>query len=218
MMEVEGYLGRSQLFRRLKEGPHGVHVERYAARLVEERRARHGTWRCLNVVSGLLSWIASRRMALADVDERVVERYLRYRAGRQTIQPGDRAALVRWLTVLREGQAIAPAVPASLTAREQIFKEFDEYLRTERGLAPVSIVRHLPTLRCFLDEVCPSGAPDLAKINRDAVVGFIERHAQDWSPRTGRTMCWSVRAFLRYLHYKGLHQSSLADCVPSIRR
>ena len=35
-MEVEEYLGRSRLFRRLRSGPHGQPVERYAARLVEE--------------------------------------------------------------------------------------------------------------------------------------------------------------------------------------
>lgn len=31
-------------------------------------------------------------------------------------------------------------------------------------------------------------------------------------------MCWSLRAFLRYLHHKGLHPVALAGCVPSIRR
>ena len=60
-MEVEECLGRSRLYRRLRRGPHGQFVERYAARLVEERLVRHGTWRCLNVVGGLLSWIAGRR-------------------------------------------------------------------------------------------------------------------------------------------------------------
>ena len=60
-MEVEEYLGKSRLFRRLRSGPHGHLVERYAARLVEERRVRLGIWRSLNVVGGLLSWIASHR-------------------------------------------------------------------------------------------------------------------------------------------------------------
>ena len=110
-MEVEEYLGRSRLYRRLRSGPHGQLVELYAARLVEERLVRQGTWRCLNVVGGLLSWIAGRRYKLADLDEQVVERYLRYRGGRQSIQPGDRAALRRWLSVLREDGAIAPMVP-----------------------------------------------------------------------------------------------------------
>lgn len=96
-MEVEEYLRRSRLFRRLKSGLHGQPVERFAARLVEDGLVRHGTWRCLNVVGGLLSWMEGRRTALAALDERMVERYLRHRAGRQTIQPGDRAALKRWL-------------------------------------------------------------------------------------------------------------------------
>jgi integrase len=31
-------------------------------------------------------------------------------------------------------------------------------------------------------------------------------------------MCWSLRAFLRYLHHRGLNARPLADCVPSMRR
>jgi hypothetical protein len=45
-MDAQEYLGRSRLFRRLKVGPHGQVVERYAARLVEDGLVRRGTWRC----------------------------------------------------------------------------------------------------------------------------------------------------------------------------
>ena len=218
MMVAEEYLSRSRLFRHLKSGPHGQLVERYAARLVEDGLVRHGTWRCLNLAGGLLSWIARSRSKLADLDEGMVERYLRHRARRQSIQPGDRAALKRWLSVLREDGAIAPLVLPPLTPHEQIFKEFDAYLRSERGLAPRSIVRHLPVIRRFLHEVCSGGAGDLCKISQDDVIRYIERHAQDWSPRTGKAMCWSLRAFLRYLHHRGLNARPLADCVPSMRR
>jgi hypothetical protein len=169
-MEVEEYLGRSQLFQRLKCGPHGQLVERCAERLIEERLVQHGTWRCLNVVSGLLGWITRRRCKLADLDERTVDLYLRYRARRQSIQPGDRAALKRWLSVLREEGAITPAVPPPPTSHDRIFKEFDAYLRTERGLAPRSIVRHLPTVRRFLHEVCPTGNDELGKISQEDVI------------------------------------------------
>ena len=169
------------------------------------------------MVGGLLSWIASRRGALADLDERSVEQYLRHRAGKQSIQPGDRSALKRWLSVLREAGAIAPAVLPALTTHDRIFNEFDAYLRTERGLAPKSIVRHLPVIRRFLHEVCPAGDNDLGKISQEKVIRYIERHAQDWSPRTGKAMCWSLRAFLRYLHHQGLNPRALADCVPSMR-
>lgn len=106
----EEYLGRSRLYRRRRSEPHGRLVESYAVRLVGERLVRHGAWRCLHVLGGLLSWIAGRRYKLIDLDEQVVERYLRHRGGRQSIQPGDRSALKRWLSVLGEEGARAQLI------------------------------------------------------------------------------------------------------------
>ncbi|MGD0025797.1 MAG: tyrosine-type recombinase/integrase, partial [Xanthobacteraceae bacterium] len=207
-----------RLFRRLRRGPHGQLVELYAARLAKDGLARHGTWRCLSLVGDLLSWIASSRSKLTELDERMVERYLRHRAGKQSIQPGDRAALKRLLFVLREAGTIAPAALPPIAPQDQIFEEFGDYLRRERGLAPKSIIRHLPVIRRFLREVCPAGAGDLGRIDQEDVTRYIERHARDWSPESGKAMCWSLRAFLRYLHLKGLNPLALAGCVPSIRR
>lgn len=216
-MDANGYLGRSRLFQRLRNGPHGELVERYAGRLVEERRPDKRIWQYLNMVGGLLDWIAEHRLRLTNIDEHAVEQYLRHRGSRQSIQTGDRAALKRWLSVLRDEGAIAPATSAHLTQHEQIFKEFADYLRAECGLAPRSIICHLPTIRRFLHEVC--GATDrLDGISQESVIRYIERHARDWSPDTGKRMCWSLRAFLRYLHHQGLHTHGLAGCVPSIRQ
>jgi hypothetical protein len=216
-MIAEEYLGRSRLFRRLKSGPHGQLVELYAALLVKDELAGHGTWRCLNLVDDLFSWIKRCELKLTDLDERVAERYLKYRAGKQCIQPGDRAALKRLLSVLREAGMIAPAPLPPITPEDQIFEGFSDYLRRERGLAPRSIIRHLPFVRRFLREVCPAGASDLGKIGQEDVTRYIERHARDRSAASGKAMCWSLRAFLRYLHHKGLTPLALANCVPSIR-
>jgi site-specific recombinase XerD len=218
MMVAEEYLGRSRLFGRLKSGPQGQLVELYAARLVKDGLARHGAWRCLNLVGDLLSWIASGRLKLADLDERMVERYLVHRAENQSIQPGDRAALKRLLSVMRDGDMIAPAGLPPITPLDQIFEEFSGYLRRERGLTPKSIVSHLPVISRFLREVCPAGVGDLARISQEDVIRYIERHAQDRSAGSGKAMCWSLRAFLRYLYHRGLNPLALAGCVPSIRQ
>jgi hypothetical protein len=170
------------------------------------------------LVSGLLSWIARSRSKLTDLDEGMIERYLLHRAGKQLIQPGDRAALKRLLSVLRDAGTIRPATLPPITPQDQIFEEFSDYLRRERGLAPKSIIRHLPIIRRFLREVCPAGAGDLGKISQEDVTRYIERHARDWSAVYGKAMCWSLRAFLRYLHHRGLNPLALAGCVPSIRR
>src|SRR5262249_44130141 len=154
---------------------------------------------------------------LTDLDERVAEQYLKYRAGKQRIQPGDRAALKRWLSVLREAGLIAPARLPLITPEDQIFEGFSDFLQHERGLAPTSIISHLPAVRRFLREVCPAGS-DLRNVSQQGVTSYIERHARDGSAASGKRMCWSLRAFLRYLHYKGVTRLALADCVPSIRR
>ncbi len=217
-MTAEEYLNGSRLFRRLKTGPHGLLVERYAARLAEDGRAHQGIWRCLNLVGDLLSWIAKRRAKLTELDERMAERYLRHRGRRQSIQPGDRAALKRWLSVLREAGTIAPAARPPLAPQDQIVAAFSDYLRQERGLAPRTIVSHQPAIRRFLGELCPAGDDDLGRINQEDVTRYIERHARDRSPASGKAMCWSLRAFLRYLHHKGLNPLALAGCVPSIKQ
>jgi site-specific recombinase XerD len=218
MINAEGYLSRSWLFRRLKSGRHGQLVELYAARLTKDGLSRQSTWRSLSLLGDLMDWIASISSKLTDLNEGMVEQYLRYRAGKQSIQPGDQAALRRLLSVLREAGTIAPAALPRLTPHEQIFEVFSHYLQNERGLAPKSILRHLPIIRQFLREVCPAGAGDLGRIGQKDVTHYIERHAQDWSAASGKAMCWSLRAFLRYLYHKALNRLALAGCVPSIRR
>jgi hypothetical protein len=161
-MIAEEYLGRSRLFRRLKSGSHGQFIERYAARLVEVGLTRHGTWRSLNLVGDLLSWIARSGFTLTDLDEGMAGRYLRHRARKQAIQRGDRAALKRWLSVvLRDAGTIAPPAKPPITPQDKRSAEFGDYLQSQHWLAPRTIVRRLQMIRRFLCELSPTGRDDL---------------------------------------------------------
>ena len=216
-MIAEQYLSRSRAFRRLKNASHRQLIERYAVRLAEEGIAKEGGLRCLRLVGDLMKWIASSGFRVADIDEHVVERYLRNRATKHSVHSIDRPALKRFLSVLREAGMIGPAEPPRITRQDRIIAEFSDHL-CERGLAPRSIVRHLPIIRRFLCEVCPANAVDLGKIDHADIVRYVERHARDGSPELAKAMCWSLRAFLRYLHHKGLNSVPLSGCVPSIRQ
>jgi hypothetical protein len=83
------------------------------------------------------------------------------------------------LSVLRDAGTIALAALPALTPQDQVFEEFSDYLRSERGLAVKSVIRHLPVVRRFLREVCPAGASDLGKISQQDVIRYVERHAWD---------------------------------------
>lgn len=217
-MIAEEYLNRSRLFRALRSGPHGRYVELYASRLIKDGLSRQSTWRSLNLFGDLMSWVTTSGSIVTDLNEHMVGQYLRHRVERRFIQRSDRAALKRLLSVLREAGLIASAMPPPLGPHERIFEEFSRYLDKERGLAPKSIIAHLPVIRQFLREVCPAGACDLGRISQEDVIRYVERHARDRSADSGKGMCWALRAFLRYLHCKGLNAHALAGCVPSIRR
>lgn len=217
-MTKADYLNRSRLFRRLSSGPHGQYARHFASRLIRDGLCRHSSWRSLNLFRDLMCWAAASKLVAVDLNEHVIEAFLGFRAERQSIQPGDRAAMARLLLALREAGLIAPAEMPQPTEHEAIFQAFSDYLEKERGLVRTSVLRHLPVVRQFLAELRPSGAADLGKLDQEDIIRYIERHASDWSPRTGRAMCWALRAFLRYLYFKGLISLALADCVPSIRR
>lgn len=217
-MVTEEYLSRSRLFRRLKNGPQGELIELYTARLVKDGLGGQSTWRCLNMVSGLLSWLPKAHLKLSGLDERILDRYLKYRARRLAILLGDRAALKRLLVVLREANLIPPVSPPPSLPEERILEKFADYLRQERGLSSRTIIIYRPAIHRFLREACPTGVSDLGKIKQKDVIRYIERHAWDWSPATGRAMCCALRSFLRYLYYSGLNPHDLAGCVPSIKR
>ena len=217
-MTTADYLNRSRLFRRLSSGPHGQYASHFASRLIRDGLHQQGIWRSLNLFRDLMRWTAANKSAPADLNEHVIEAFLRFRAERQGIQPGDRAAMARLLSALRESGLVVPAEIPQPTEHEAIFQAFSDYLAKERGLAPTSVLRHLPVVRQFLRELCPSGAADFGKLDHEDIIRYIERHASDWSANTGRAMCWALRAFLRYLYFKDLVSLALADCVPSIRR
>lgn len=217
-MATSAYFNSNKMLQRLHEGPLGSHIDLYSERLLKEGHCRQSAWRCLRVVGDFSRWLAGKQLGLRDVDEGMVAQYQAFRVRHRCPFSSDQPALNRLLVVLREEGAIVEKAPVRLTLHEQIFEGFRQYLDRECGLAPITIIRHLPVIRRFLREARVRVVDDLVKLSRADVTGYVERHAQDWSAATAKSMCWTLRAFLRYLLCKGLIFRDLVDCVPSIRR
>jgi hypothetical protein len=73
-MTISAYVTTPKLQRHLYEGPLGIHIDLYAAQLLKEGHCRQSAWCCLRVASDF-SWLERKRICLAEVDERTVERY-----------------------------------------------------------------------------------------------------------------------------------------------
>ncbi|WP_028734624.1 site-specific integrase [Rhizobium leguminosarum] len=217
-MNATDYLNRSALYRKLVYGPHREFAGVYAAKMSNEGLGRQCTWRSLSLFRDLMDWHVGNGHAPQDLSEVHVDRFLEHRFKHWKPDSGDRSALRRLLLALREKGLIPAALPIQRSEHEKIVDVFGQYLSTERGLAAATVGSHkLLSLR-FLREVCPFGADGFAALTPEIVIGYVERHALDGSADSGKAMCGVVRAFLRYLHLKGLISTALADCVPSIRR
>jgi len=110
----------------------------------------------------------------------------------------------------------APAV--ELTEQQQIVEEFSAYAIDDRGLTHRTRDGHAHLARRFLQEVYPAGPCEFVTLNPELIIRYVERHALDGAADSGKAMCCSLRAFLRYLHLRGRIVDPLAECVPSIRR
>jgi site-specific recombinase XerD len=217
-MKAVDYLQRSTLYRKLVHGPYGEFARVYAARLSEEGFTRQCTWRSLSLFRELMDWHVGSAHDSGQLDEGRIERFLDHRSQHWQINAGDRAALRRLLSALRDKGLIAAAPPIELTEQQQIVEDFSVHIINDRGLSHSAADRHALLARRWLQEIYPEGPCEFTILNPELIIGYVERHALDGAADSGKAMCWSLRAFLRYLHLRGYIADPLADCVPSIRR
>lgn len=217
-MDAIDYLPRSTLYRKLIHGPYGEFSRVYARRLSEEGFTRQCTRRSLSLFRDLMDWHVGGGHDPKQLDEASIEGFLIHRSRHWRINAGDRAALRRLLSALRDKGLVAAALPVDLTEQEQIVEAFSAFIINERGLSRRTRTGHALFARRFLQEVYPAGACEFAALTPELVIRYVERHALDGAADSGKAMCWSLRALLRYLHLRGHIADPLADCVPSIRR
>ena len=216
-MTTHNYFRDSKLLDRLHEGPLGAFVDLYAKRLTTEGHCYQSGARCIRVVGDFSLWLRRRHLGVGDINERRVEQYQRFRTRHRHPFLSDRPALKRLLTVLREMDAITQRAPVTLSPQEQIEQDFAHYLLQERGLSQATVVRHRIPLRKFLREHCAQGTGSFPRLTAADITQFVVRHAHDQSPRSAHSLCWTLRAFSRYLLYRGHTNIDLAAAVPSVR-
>ena len=68
-MTATAYFKYSKVLRRLREGPLGVYIDVYAARLLSEGHCYQSGARCIRVVGDFSRWLACKRLDIGAVDE-----------------------------------------------------------------------------------------------------------------------------------------------------
>lgn len=203
--------------RRHHEGPLGIHVDAYEALLREQGYSRGSTYVHLHIVADLSRWLRRRRLDAGDVDECTVERYLQSRQRFVDTYRGASFVPYKFLGMLRDRRIVThKTVPIVVDPREIVVDAFRQYLSQERGLSVSTQCNYTRFAHQFVRERFGRGSLELSALSATDVTGFIRRHAHERSARSAQHIVGSLRAFLRYLRYRGEITTDLAACVPTV--
>jgi hypothetical protein len=174
----------SSTIERLRQGPLSEHLDAYAAVVAEQGCAPHSIRQQIVVIADFSRWLKQKRIAVQELDSKVVDRFLRLRLRQQRVRRGDPKALHRLLTLLgQKGVVMSHQPPVADTARSRIINEFQRYLLQERGLSPLTLLNYVPVVEQFLWERFHNSAPNFANAARSA------RHRIRDAPRTSVESC-----------------------------
>ena len=125
-------------------------------------------------------------------------------------------ALRPLMEYLRGTGAVPPGEPAPPSGpAEEAIAEYASYLRSERGLAAVTVERETALIRPFLAGRVRDGLGDLETLTAADVQAFVLGCARSSPPVTVQRTGTALRSLLRFLHLRGVTASPLAGAVPA---
>lgn len=198
-------------------GPLASHVEAIAARLLHKGYAQNTVRAKCDLLADLSRWLDRRGLPLAALDEGRLTQFLATRRRRSKTRRGDRATGRQLLEHLRELEQIAaPVHSVDRTPVACLGREFEEFLRTERGLASSTVSDYSHTARDFLEDRFGSQALHLERLRPQDLHGFVLREVQRVSRSHGKGAVAALRSFLRFLLQRGAIQTDLACSLPGV--
>ena len=202
---------------RLRACTLGVHLDGFCAELVDlgYRRAtiRHKLW----VASCLARWMAGKHLAVVDLDEARIEKFLSARRRRGRTCRGFRGTLRLLLDRLR-ATAIVPARAARSDASSTsiLLARYEEYLRSERRLAEWTIAGYLPFVRSYATEHLDGRGPE--SLRHEGVRDFLLARVRLMASKRAQLMGTAIRSFLRFLFLRHETETDLSLSVPTVRQ
>jgi site-specific recombinase XerD len=198
-------------------GLFGSHLASFVAAVLKLGYARRTVQNQVCLLGHLERWLGRKRLALVDLQEQEVDRFLMKRRRERHLVSGDLRTAWHFLEHLREkGVVPSPEPTADESPLATLRKRYENYLLTERGLSPTTLPVYWAVLRKFIVERFGS-APDATICVRDLVPkdisAFLLRHA---CPGTGKKLVSPLRSFFRFLYQHGVTETDLARAVPTI--
>jgi integrase/recombinase XerD len=162
-------------------------------------------------------WLDHQVRTDAPFDEATLDLFHRSSDLARHRRRGDVATGRQLLQCLRDLGCISiPSRAIERSAIDEIISDYGRFLRSERGLAPATLLNYLPVVHGLLADRFGHGIVQLDKLLPADIHRFIVRRAQTTSRRTAQLAATALRSFLRYLRQRGRITTDLASAVPAV--
>jgi site-specific recombinase XerD len=204
---------------RLQAGLLGPYLESFTARLSRLGYARSTIRTQLWLLADLGRWLTRRALTAGALRASLTAEFLsrRRHAGRR--HRSDASAVRLFLEHLQaEGTIPVPPPVVDRSPLGRLKNRYEEYLRKERGLSPLTEHRHWFVLRGFLKECFGNGPFRLGALTADDITRFLLQHYGCRTPQGAQPDVSVLRSFFRFLFQHGDTPRDLSAAVPTVRR
>jgi len=217
---IEHGFARTSVITRLRHGPLGAHLDTLATTLHQHRYAPDSIRRTLRACDQFGWWLAQHGYAIAEVDEALVERYLRTlpppRVGRW---PKAAAGLPHLLRLWHQQDLLPPRTsPPAQTDAAQWLGRYAQYLEHVCGAAPGTRTAYLRIVTRFLTALFGAGRVQWRTVSAQALTDFVRQEVATKHGGGRKLPSSALRSLLRFLVFSGEVTPGLEAAVPTPRQ
>lgn len=210
------YFVTSSVAEKFRGGTLAGYLDGFAAWLWGRGYSRATGHPYLRSVSEFSRWLTRKGLDVGGIDEENAKQFLRCRR-RRRLHRGDWAALRLLLRYLRDTGILSSA--SRVVVHDERFaleQAFGMYLLTEKALSRVTEQNYRREIRVFLRHRFPRGPVTPPMIRTHDLHRFVSWRAQHVAPRRVKLTVTALRAFCRFLRFRGDVASDLASSVLTV--
>ena len=200
-------------------GPLLPHLDEFANVLLGQGYAKYTTIRKIRDISELGQWLQKRHIAIDELNEFCINRFVRYRKKRNRLRRNVQSTFKQFIEFLRDNGVLSAFTPEIKDSEIQcIENSFAKYLLQERGLNQATVDNYLPTVRRLLTDRFGDRKVIFNELRPRDISAFIIRYAQTMSFSRAQLMASILRSFFRFLHMRGEANTDLSGAIPTVPR
>jgi integrase/recombinase XerD len=223
--ELERLSVRPHIRAQIGSGPLGPWIDGFVVALSTSGYTTSVIRRHVRAAVIFSDWLVRQRIAVAEIDERVVARFVGGRArwrspSRRNGRLSAVANGVRALAVHLWTHAIASRAASLGSDSEcaQWLRRFDEHLARVRGTSAGTRRIYRRYAQALLTSCFGTGVPNWSAVTAGAVTDFVRTQAARLRSSACRAPVTATRAFLRFLVAAGALPSGIDGAVPTVRQ